>query len=60
MKACKKCKRLTQAKRCPACGSDELTTSWKGRLIVIDPDKSEIAKFLGIQLPGEYALQVRS
>jgi|TARA_Y100000310_G_scaffold326904_1_gene392471 RNA polymerase subunit RPABC4/transcription elongation factor Spt4 len=37
-------------------GMKELET-WKGRLIVINPDKSEIAKKVSILKPGEYGLR---
>ena len=33
--------------------------NWSGFLIIIDPEKSDIAKELKIELPGEYALRVR-
>ena len=39
-------------------GMKELET-WKGRLIVINPDKSEIAKKIGITVKGEYAIKCR-
>ncbi len=58
IKACTKCKRLTEKDRCPVCGV--LTSSnWSGVLIIIDPENSDIAKELSITLPGEYALRVR-
>jgi RNA polymerase subunit RPABC4/transcription elongation factor Spt4 len=31
--------------------------NWKGRLIVINPDKSEIAKKVNITKSGEYGLR---
>ena len=58
MRACKTCRRITEADVCPVC---KVTTSqyWSGYLAVIDPDKSEIAKRMGIKLPGQYAMKVR-
>jgi DNA-directed RNA polymerase subunit E" len=58
MRACKTCKRITEAEQCPVC---KINTSqyWSGYLCVVDPDKSEIAKRLGIKLPGHYAMKVR-
>jgi RNA polymerase subunit RPABC4/transcription elongation factor Spt4 len=32
---------------------------WSGYVVIIDPEKSQIAKRLGVKLPGEYALKVR-
>ncbi|HDQ59926.1 MAG TPA: DNA-directed RNA polymerase, subunit E'' [Candidatus Woesearchaeota archaeon] len=58
-KACKKCKRVTGGKKCPICGGQELTPHWRGLVVIVNPEKSEIAKKLNIELPGEYALKVR-
>ena len=56
--ACKNCKALTTEKKCPICGSANLTTNWKGLIHVIDPENSEIAKKLGIKSKGTFALEV--
>jgi DNA-directed RNA polymerase subunit E" len=37
----------------------EFSSSWQGRIAIIDNDKSRIAKELGITKPGEYAIKVR-
>ncbi|MEM3412129.1 MAG: transcription elongation factor subunit Spt4 [archaeon] len=58
MKACKNCKYLTSEEKCPACGSTDLTPYWKGRIIVVNPEKSEVSKKLNLSLPGEYALRI--
>lgn len=58
-KACKNCKIFAKGNKCPLCGSADLTTSWKGRIVVVDPEKSEIAKKLGIKAKGEYAIRTR-
>lgn len=58
MKSCTKCKLITNEERCPIC--DGITsTNWSGLLIIVDPDKSDIANELEINIPGEYALRVR-
>ena len=44
---------------CPLCKGSNFTESWKGRIIVTDPNNSEIAKKLGITAKGEYAIKVR-
>ncbi len=57
--ACKRCKFINvDTEVCVNCGSTELTKEWYGYLIIIDPERSEIAKRLGITKPGKYALQV--
>jgi DNA-directed RNA polymerase subunit E" len=44
--------------RCAICNVSS-SRNWSGFLIIIDPEKSDIAKELKIELPGEYALRVR-
>lgn len=58
-KVCKKCKIIVEGKQCPICKGQEFTFNWKGLVVVIDPEKSEIAKQLNIEIPGRYALKVR-
>lgn len=58
LKACTKCKRITEEERCPDCGG-LTSTNWSGMLIIINPEKSRIARELAINKPGEYALRVR-
>lgn len=59
-KACKNCKLVIpeDATQCPNCGSTEFTNNWRGMIAVIDPEKSCIAKRLGITKPGVYALEL--
>lgn len=54
---CRNCLRFTTEKICPVCKSTNLSQSWKGLVIINDPE-SEIAKALKIKLPGRYALYV--
>ncbi|MEM4318374.1 MAG: transcription elongation factor subunit Spt4 [Candidatus Pacearchaeota archaeon] len=57
-KACKKCKKVyDNLEVCPEC-NEKLIQSWKGLLIITDPE-SEIAKKLGIKNPGKYAILIR-
>lgn len=57
--ACRICKLITSnVIVCKSCGSSDLTKNWYGYLIILDPEKSEIAKSLGIKNPGKYALRV--
>jgi len=55
---CRNCRRFTTEKECPICKSKDLSASWKGVVIIINPSESEIAKSLGIETPGKYALFV--
>jgi len=55
--ACRNCRRFTTEKTCPVCKSTNLSTSWKGVVVIVNPE-SEIAKTLEITEPGKYALYV--
>lgn len=56
--ACKICRRLVKGNFCPVCKTNEITKSWKGVLVVFDPE-SELAKAAGITAPGKYAVRVK-
>ena len=57
-RACPRCKRVTLDKVCPVCGTNT-SDNWTGLIVVIDPDESDLAKELNINIPGRYALKVR-
>lgn len=61
-KACAKCRLLVlhEEEKCPNCGSTTFTEEWSGIAIILDPDKSEVAKILGITKPGKYAIKIES
>ncbi|MBR4226514.1 MAG: DNA-directed RNA polymerase subunit E [Candidatus Methanomethylophilaceae archaeon] len=64
--ACKSCKALQDSLElktsgqtaCRFCGG-ALTKDWQGYLAIVDFEKSEIAKTMGISKNGKYALKVR-
>jgi DNA-directed RNA polymerase subunit E" len=56
-RVCRNCKRFTTESVCPSCKSNNLSSTWKGQVIIVDPS-SEVAKILGITEPGKYALYV--
>jgi len=57
--ACRNCKFINvDTIICKNCGASDLTKEWYGYIIILDPEKSEIAKMLGIKSPGKYALRV--
>ena len=60
LKACKNCGALVfrDNERCPVCGSNQFTEDWKGMIVVIDPEASALAKELGIDKTGMFALSV--
>jgi DNA-directed RNA polymerase subunit E" len=36
-----------------------MSEDWSGLIIILDPEKSEIAKKLGVKAKGKYAVRVR-
>lgn len=58
-KICKNCKAFMKGDNCPVCNSNQFTTSFQGRVMVIDANKSLVAQKLGITVKGEYALKIR-
>lgn len=58
LKACKNCRSITELNKCPRCNG-ETSREWQGYLVVIDPDKSELARKMGIHAAGRYALRVK-
>lgn len=59
-KACRLCNKIYESgEKCPRCGAKESTDSFKGRIVVLDPEKSEIAKKMKIQDKGNFAIKTR-
>lgn len=54
---CRNCRRFTSDKVCPVCKSTNLSTSWKGLVVILDAN-SEMAKVLNISELGRYAIYV--
>jgi len=60
MSACKVCKYIinVKEKKCPKCGG-ELSDKYSGMVIILEPERSEIAKLAGINVIGSYAIKVK-
>jgi DNA-directed RNA polymerase subunit E" len=58
-KVCKTCHRVVEGKICPVCKTSSFSTDWSGYVIILDPKRSEIAKKMGVDIKGKYALKVR-
>jgi DNA-directed RNA polymerase subunit E" len=60
MKACKLCRYITHGpeKSCPKC-SGELSERFSGMIIILDPERSEVAKIAEINSVGSYAINVK-
>lgn len=57
-KACNKDKILVEGNVCPLCKGNQFVEGWKGRIVMFDAEKSEIAKRLNIKVKGEYAIKI--
>ena len=58
-KVCKKCKIFVEGNECPVCHGNQFTMNWQGRINILAPEKSDIAKRIGIKQKGEYAIKAR-
>jgi len=58
-KVCRKCKIFVEKDVCPICGGKDFVNSWKGRIAILNLEKSEIAKRIGIKREGEYAIKTK-
>ena len=58
-KACKICNRIHEGNKCPECKTNESIEGFKGRIIVINPEKSEIAQKLNIKSKGNFAIKTQ-
>lgn len=59
-KACKLCNIIVEeGDKCPSCGSKELTETFKGRAVILNPEKSEVAKKLSLKQGGNFAIKTR-
>jgi RNA polymerase subunit RPABC4/transcription elongation factor Spt4 len=44
---------------CSCCGGSSFTQTFQGKVTIVNPEKSYIAKQLGISVKGDYALKIR-
>lgn len=58
-KACKNCKIFVDGGECPVCKGTNFSTSWHGRIHVLDVNKSDIGQKIGAPVKGEYAIKTR-
>lgn len=57
-KVCRKCKIFTDEPECPICHGTDFTESWKGRVIILKPEQSIIAKKLKLDKEGAFAIKI--
>ncbi len=59
-KTCKKCKAIYEGTQCPGCGasSEESVETSKGKIVILSPEQSEIAKNVKITKKGTFAIKL--
>ena len=57
-KICKNCKLFVEGSECPLCKGNQFVSNFKGRIDVVDVEKSEIAKKMNLKTKGEYAIKI--
>ena len=58
-KACRGCRFIVEeGNTCPNCNETSFTTFWRGYVVIMDPEQSEIAKKMGITRKGKFALRL--
>ena len=57
-KACKHCKTIYEGPSCPNCDRKETIDSFKGKVEIVNAEKSELAQHLKISKNGRYALKL--
>jgi len=58
-RACKNCQLIISENICPNCKVTNTSDDWVGEVIILDAQRSQIAKNIGILKRGRYALKVR-
>lgn len=59
-KACKICNTIyEEGDKCPKCDSRESTDNFKGRIVILNPEQSEIANKLNLKSKGNFAMKTR-
>jgi DNA-directed RNA polymerase subunit E" len=63
-KACLNCRLIVLGEVCPLCKQSNLSKKWEGYIYVEGPEgkpvvDSEVAKEIGAQVPGKYALKMK-
>jgi len=58
VRVCKKCMVIVEGDRCPMCQGTNFAESFKGKVIMLKPEQSEIAGKLGIKQKGSYAIKI--
>ncbi|MEK6874912.1 MAG: transcription elongation factor subunit Spt4 [Nanoarchaeota archaeon] len=58
-KVCIRDRIFVDTEECPICKMSQFSTSWSGRMYILNPEKSLIAQKIDIKDKGEYAIKVK-
>ena len=59
-KACRNCRLVVRhTDTCPLCGSKDLTDKAGGYIIILNSEKSAVAKKMGLKMNSVYALDIK-
>ncbi len=58
-KVCKHCKAFATKDTCEVCHGASFGENWKGRILILNTEKSQIAAKLGVKKNAEYAIKVK-
>ncbi|RJS89438.1 DNA-directed RNA polymerase subunit E'' [Candidatus Bathyarchaeota archaeon] len=58
-RACRNCHTITDGTVCPECKSTDLSDDFSGIVVILDPERSRIAKLMNIKKKGRYAVRIR-
>jgi DNA-directed RNA polymerase subunit E" len=59
-KVCRNCRIIiSHGEKCPICGEGNLTAKWSGYVIVLNAEKSDIAKKLNLKVNSTFALSIK-
>lgn len=58
VKICKKCMVFVEGEKCELCQGTDFAKSFKGRIIMLKPEQSEVAKKMGITKKGIFAIKI--
>ncbi|MBR9706612.1 hypothetical protein GOV14_06260 [Candidatus Pacearchaeota archaeon] len=57
-KACKGCKLIYTGDSCPHCAKKDISDNFKGKVEIVHPEKSVLAKELKVDKKGLYAIKL--
>lgn len=57
-KACKNCKLIYEGDKCPSCDKKDISDNFKGKVEIVNSERSQIAKQLKVNKNGLYAIKL--